>query len=86
MLTGNPLRRQILEGQKSGLKSQVSGLELNLLVFGGSQGARAINRAMVEALDQLKDFDGNRQLFIKPVQMNWKRLGRLIRKKASRQM
>ena len=58
MLTGNPLRRQILEGAKAGLRSQVLGHELNLLVFGGSQGARAINRAMVEALDQLKGFDG----------------------------
>lgn len=70
MLTGNPLRRQILE--KQGLGTRDSGLEksftspqspvlssdLNLLVFGGSQGARAINKAMVEALDQLKAFDG----------------------------
>jgi len=56
MLTGNPLRRQILDGRKQG-NLPVS-QELNLLVFGGSQGARAINRAMVEALEQLKDFDG----------------------------
>jgi len=77
MLTGNPLRRQILEGRGLGTRnlepgtrdpgpvkdffcsgSRVPSPGLNLLVFGGSQGARAINKAMVEALDQLKNFDG----------------------------
>lgn len=60
LLTGNPLRRQILhlvEGmQHAGDDSVVSDRpKLNLFVFGGSQGAHAINMAMIAALPMLND-------------------------------
>ncbi len=74
MLTGNPLRRQILDMvervnsvnppnppcshsslppfDKGGIEGGFTGL--SLFVFGGSQGAHAINMAMVAALPMLK--------------------------------
>jgi UDP-N-acetylglucosamine--N-acetylmuramyl-(pentapeptide) pyrophosphoryl-undecaprenol N-acetylglucosamine transferase len=62
-LTGNPLRRQILdmiEKQNppgmadTSLYEGLSGGDFHLFIFGGSQGAHAINAAMVEALPLLK--------------------------------
>ncbi|HPX61393.1 MAG TPA: undecaprenyldiphospho-muramoylpentapeptide beta-N-acetylglucosaminyltransferase [Deltaproteobacteria bacterium] len=69
LLTGNPLRRQILNNQGHGLqdagpakdvdgqRTPDNGQRFHLLVFGGSQGARAINNAMTEALPFLKQAD-----------------------------
>lgn len=66
LLTGNPLRRQILDMagkqnppslpplSKGGSEQSEQG-GFHLFVFGGSQGAHAINMAMVEALPLLKD-------------------------------
>ncbi len=49
VLTGNPVRREFFEiPPKRHDSSQVS-----ILVFGGSQGARAINEAVIDALPQL---------------------------------
>ncbi|OGP54842.1 MAG: undecaprenyldiphospho-muramoylpentapeptide beta-N-acetylglucosaminyltransferase, partial [Deltaproteobacteria bacterium RBG_13_52_11] len=50
-VTGNPLRRRVLEDR--GKKREGKGF--TLLILGGSQGATAINRAMIEALPPLKD-------------------------------
>jgi UDP-N-acetylglucosamine--N-acetylmuramyl-(pentapeptide) pyrophosphoryl-undecaprenol N-acetylglucosamine transferase len=50
LLTGNPLRRQIL-GMVDKAKRDEG---FHLFIFGGSQGAHAINSAMVEALPALK--------------------------------
>src|SRR5258708_804864 len=49
VLTGNPVRREFFEIPPR----QRDGAHLSLLVFGGSQGARAINEAMIAALPGL---------------------------------
>lgn len=51
VLTGNPVRAEFLSLSPRPLRE--AGSPLHLLVTGGSQGARAINRAMVEALPLL---------------------------------
>jgi UDP-N-acetylglucosamine--N-acetylmuramyl-(pentapeptide) pyrophosphoryl-undecaprenol N-acetylglucosamine transferase len=48
VVTGNPVREAFTR-----IGPPPGGRELSLLVFGGSRGARSINRAMVEALPQL---------------------------------
>ncbi len=48
VVTGNPVRKEFFE-----VKPKARGEKLNLLLFGGSQGARAINLAMIDALKHL---------------------------------
>jgi UDP-N-acetylglucosamine--N-acetylmuramyl-(pentapeptide) pyrophosphoryl-undecaprenol N-acetylglucosamine transferase len=48
IVTGNPVRKEFFE-----IEPKVRGEKLNLLIFGGSQGARAINNAMIGALKNL---------------------------------
>jgi len=60
MLTGNPLRRQILDMaeqiRRGLLTSETDNTQrMRLFVFGGSQGAHAINMAMIAALPHLAD-------------------------------
>ncbi|MDX6557563.1 MAG: UDP-N-acetylglucosamine--N-acetylmuramyl-(pentapeptide) pyrophosphoryl-undecaprenol [Blastocatellia bacterium] len=50
VLTGNPVRSEFFEIPAR----QRDGSHISLLVFGGSQGARAINEAMIAALPQLE--------------------------------
>jgi UDP-N-acetylglucosamine--N-acetylmuramyl-(pentapeptide) pyrophosphoryl-undecaprenol N-acetylglucosamine transferase len=50
VVTGNPVRREFFEIPPK----QRNVEEFSVLVFGGSQGARAINEAMMSALPQLK--------------------------------
>src|SRR6185369_9240589 len=51
-VTGNPVRREFFEITA---KKREPG-RFSILVFGGSQGARAINEAMIAALPKLKEF------------------------------
>ena len=56
-VTGNPVRSEILEGAKNATKDgwdPSRDKTLNLLVFGGSQGARGINDAMEQAMARLR--------------------------------
>ena len=48
IVTGNPVRKEFFEVQP-----KTRGEKVNLLIFGGSQGARAINNAMGDALSLL---------------------------------
>ena len=51
LLTGNPVRQEILTARRE----ESSPETFNLLIVGGSQGAHAVNRAMIEALDHINN-------------------------------
>lgn len=51
-LIGNPIRRKLMDNY---LRSSVAHEGFNVLVFGGSLGAKALNARMIEALDSLGD-------------------------------
>jgi UDP-N-acetylglucosamine--N-acetylmuramyl-(pentapeptide) pyrophosphoryl-undecaprenol N-acetylglucosamine transferase len=53
VVTGNPVRREFFEVPKK-LRSDL----FHVLIFGGSQGARAINNAMADALSHLAEYEG----------------------------
>jgi len=50
VVTGNPVRKEFFD-----IGPKERGGKINLLLFGGSQGARAINLAMIDALGHLGD-------------------------------
>ena len=52
ILTGNPVRQNLLKGERIKVKG-----ERNLLIIGGSLGARTINEAIKAALPQLAESD-----------------------------
>jgi len=53
VVTGNPVRREFFEVPRK-LRSEL----FHVLIFGGSQGARAVNNAMANALSHLVEFEG----------------------------
>ena len=57
-VTGNPIRRAVVDEAIAKSAAPVAGAALNLLVFGGSLGAKRINQAMVEALPALRAVRG----------------------------
>ena len=58
IVTGNPVRREFFEIPPKARDSK----RFSLLIFGGSQGARAINNALVEALNHLQDYKNRLQI------------------------
>lgn len=62
-VTGNPVRLELLDGDRDRAKREL-GLEADrftLLVFGGSQGAHRINLTLLDALRDLEDLRGRLQ-------------------------
>jgi len=60
ILVGNPIRKEILEGQKEEAKKlfKLSGEKPVILILGGSQGAQRINEKIIEVLPELlKSFE-----------------------------
>jgi UDP-N-acetylglucosamine--N-acetylmuramyl-(pentapeptide) pyrophosphoryl-undecaprenol N-acetylglucosamine transferase len=57
IVTGNPVRKEFFD-----IAPKQRGEKINLLIFGGSQGARAINSAMVGALKHLQPFKNQLQI------------------------
>jgi UDP-N-acetylglucosamine--N-acetylmuramyl-(pentapeptide) pyrophosphoryl-undecaprenol N-acetylglucosamine transferase len=57
IVTGNPVRKEFFD-----IQPKQRGEQLNLLIFGGSQGAMAVNSAMVEALKNLQPFKNQLQI------------------------
>ena len=53
VVTGNPVRHEFFEVPRK-VRSEL----FHILIFGGSQGARAINNAMADALEHLSEFEG----------------------------
>ncbi|MBL8185622.1 MAG: UDP-N-acetylglucosamine--N-acetylmuramyl-(pentapeptide) pyrophosphoryl-undecaprenol N-acetylglucosamine transferase, partial [Blastocatellia bacterium] len=53
VVTGNPVRYEFFE-----IEPKVRGEVFSILIFGGSQGARAINNAMADALEHLAEYKG----------------------------
>ena len=55
---GNPIRRKLMENFLRP-HQQVAGGPFEVLVFGGSLGAKGLNSRMLDALDHLKDLQGS---------------------------
>jgi UDP-N-acetylglucosamine--N-acetylmuramyl-(pentapeptide) pyrophosphoryl-undecaprenol N-acetylglucosamine transferase len=53
IVTGNPVRKEFFE-----IADKKSDEVFHVLIFGGSQGARAINNAVVDALGEMGEFEG----------------------------
>ncbi|HEX8251100.1 MAG TPA: undecaprenyldiphospho-muramoylpentapeptide beta-N-acetylglucosaminyltransferase [Pyrinomonadaceae bacterium] len=58
IVTGNPVRKEFFDIPPKPRNSE----KFSLLIFGGSQGARAINNALVEALTHLRDYKNKLQI------------------------
>ncbi len=64
VLTGNPVRREILEAdRRKGCEAfHLDSRKVTMLVFGGSQGAHQVNRAVAEALPHLGEWQDRLQI------------------------
>jgi len=58
VVTGNPVRKEFFEIPPKARDEE----KFSLLIFGGSQGARAINNAVVEALTHLQEYKNKLQI------------------------
>lgn len=57
VVTGNPVRREFFD-----IQPKVREEKINLLIFGGSQGARVINNTMIDALEHLQNYKDKLQI------------------------
>ncbi|MBI3754546.1 MAG: undecaprenyldiphospho-muramoylpentapeptide beta-N-acetylglucosaminyltransferase, partial [Deltaproteobacteria bacterium] len=55
ILAGNPVRKELLETAASSQQPAVKDKKFTILIFGGSQGAKAVNTAFLDALEYLAD-------------------------------
>ena len=55
IVAGNPIRSELISGQREVAANHQDDQKLHVLVFGGSQGARSINLAITNNIDQLRD-------------------------------
>ena len=58
VVTGNPIRRKVVDEAAAATARAPDGGPLRMLVFGGSLGARRINQAMIAALPLLREIRG----------------------------
>ena len=58
VVTGNPIRRKVVDEALASARPAAQSGELHLLVFGGSLGAKRINQAMVDAIPLLQSIRG----------------------------
>lgn len=72
VVTGNPVRDEFFN-----IEPKNRGAEVNVLVFGGSQGARAVNNAMAEALDKLSGFAGKLRITHQTGETDFERIGQI---------
>ena len=61
ILTGNPVRQNLTQGKRDEARSAK---EKNLLIIGGSLGARTINEAVIASLNVLSDKDHSSRLHV----------------------
>ena len=61
LLSGNPIRKELLKAGGRGEKVGINGKakKFTILIFGGSQGAKAINTAILDAMEYLSDIRGS---------------------------
>lgn len=77
VLTGNPIRKEIL---RSAL-SRERGDRFTLLIFGGSAGARRINRAMIEALPLLQGMKSSLRFIHQTGKEDWEIVSKAYKEK-----
>ena len=81
VVTGNPVRREILEAdRRKGCEAfHLDPGKATVLVFGGSQGARQINSAVAEALPHLSEWQGRLQIIHATGERDRERMGEAYR-------
>lgn len=80
-LTGNPIRKKILRADRASSRAEL-GLGINeklVVIMGGSQGAKPINDAVVEMLDDIYN-DGDFKLIFAPGKRHYVAVSSVVKK------
>lgn len=75
IVTGNPVRKEFFE-----IEPKTRDAQINLLIFGGSQGARAINNAMADALKFLENFNDKLQITHQTGEFDFEKIAEFYRR------